>query len=50
MSVDIFRIENIESTEKISGPAIIESDYTTVVVPEGASVERKEAGYLTMEL
>lgn len=50
VSVDIFRIENIESTEKISGPAIIESDYTTVVVPEGASVERKEAGYLTMEL
>tara|TARA_B100001093_G_scaffold506742_1_gene566180 strand:- start:1861 stop:3924 length:2064 start_codon:yes stop_codon:yes gene_type:complete len=50
VTVDIFRIENIESSKKISGPAIIESGYTTVVVPEGASIARKEAGYLTMEL
>ena len=50
VTVDIYRIENIESSKKISGPVIIESGYTTVVVPEGASIARKEAGYLTMEL
>jgi len=43
------RFETIEVGEKIAGPAIIESSFTTVVVNPGAVAERRPSGSLSLD-
>ncbi len=43
------RFEAIEVGEKIAGPAIIESSFTTVVVNPGAVAERRPSGSLSVD-
>ncbi len=43
------RFETLEVGEKLAGPAIVESAFTTVVVDPGATAERRASGSLSIE-
>ena len=43
------RFEGIAVGEKVAGPAIIESSFTTVVVNPGAVAERRPSGSLSVD-
>ena len=43
------RMEAMEAGERLAGPAIVESSFTTVVIEPGASVERSAAGNLIID-
>ena len=43
------RFEAIEVGERIAGPAIIESSFTTVVVNPGTVAERRPSGSLSVD-
>jgi len=43
------RFETLRVGEKVAGPAIIESPFTTVVVDPGATAERRASGSLSID-
>jgi N-methylhydantoinase A len=47
---DVWRIEEIPADAKLSGPAIIESDFTSIVVNPGATVARDDIGNLVIHV
>ncbi|MBN9509469.1 MAG: hydantoinase/oxoprolinase family protein [Alphaproteobacteria bacterium] len=49
MPANLRRFETIAAGEKIAGPAIIESSFTTVVVNPGAVAERRPSGSLSID-
>jgi N-methylhydantoinase A len=46
VSATLRRLDDLSVDEQIAGPAIIESDYTTVVLDDGSSARRLESGSL----
>jgi N-methylhydantoinase A len=44
----VVRFESMDPGEKVEGPAIIESSFTTVVIDPGAVAERRDSGSLLM--
>jgi N-methylhydantoinase A len=48
VEAEVRRLEALAPGERLAGPAIIESSFTTVVVDPGASVERTAAGNLSI--
>ena len=47
---DVYDTANIDLHMRLSGPLVIETDGTTVVVPEGATVYKDSSGSLVMTL
>jgi N-methylhydantoinase A len=50
MTAPVYRFEAIPTGGRIAGPAIVESDFTSIVLDPGASASRDEAGSLVIEL
>jgi N-methylhydantoinase A len=48
--VPVHRFETLRPGRRISGPAIVENDYTTVVIDPGASAERRPSGSLVVDV
>lgn len=48
--VSVHRFEALEPGRVLEGPAIVENDYTTVVVDPGATVERRPSGSLVIDV
>ncbi|MEX0405020.1 hydantoinase/oxoprolinase family protein [Aquibium sp. LZ166] len=46
----VYRFEALKAGERIDGPAIVENDYTTVIVDPGASAERRPSGSLVIDV
>ena len=46
----VYRLETLPSGQPVSGPAMIESSYTTVVVDAGTVARRTEAGAICVEI
>jgi N-methylhydantoinase A len=46
VSAALRRLDHLSADEAVEGPAIIESDYTTVVLDDGSSARRLESGSL----
>ena len=48
--VPVHRFEALQPGHVLKGPAIVENDYTTVVVDPGASAERRPSGSLVIDV
>ena len=48
--VPVHRFETLEPRRRLAGPAIVENDYTTVIVDPGASAERRPSGSLVIDI
>ena len=48
--VPVHRFEAIEPGQRVAGPAIVENDYTTVVIDPGATAERRASGSLVIDV
>lgn len=48
LQTSVRRFEGLEPGDVIAGPAIVESSFTTVVIPPGASAERRASGSLSI--
>jgi N-methylhydantoinase A len=48
--VDVYRFEAIDAGEKIAGPAIVESSFTSIVIDPGAVATRDDLGTLVIEV
>ena len=46
MSAALRRLDHMAMDEQIEGPAIVESDYTTIMLDDGAVARRLESGSL----
>ena len=48
--VPVHRFETLEPGRRLAGPAIVENDYTTVIVDPGATAERRPSGSLVIDV
>jgi N-methylhydantoinase A len=48
--VDVWRFEALPIGAQIAGPAIIESDFTSIVIDPGAAAVRDAAGSLVIDI
>lgn len=48
--VPVHRFETLEPGRRLEGPAIVENDYTTVIVDPGATAERRPSGSLVIDV
>jgi N-methylhydantoinase A len=48
--VDVFRFETLEAGAEVSGPAIIESAFTTIVLDPGARAVRRPSGSISIDV
>jgi N-methylhydantoinase A len=49
-TVDVWRLEAIPANQEIAGPAVVESDFTSIVIDPGANARRDHAGNLVIEV
>jgi N-methylhydantoinase A len=50
LDVDVWRFEALPEGARIEGPAIIESDFTSIVIDPGATALRDQAGTLVIDI
>ena len=50
IDADVYRFETFSEGETIRGPAMVESDFTSIVIDPGASARRDAAGNLVIEV
>ncbi len=48
--VPVHRFETLDPGRRLAGPAIVENDYTTVIVDPGATAERRPSGSLVIDV
>lgn len=48
--VDVYRFEALDTGERVAGPAIVESAFTTIVIDPGATAVRRASGSLSIEV
>ena len=46
----VHRFETLDAGRRLAGPAIVENDYTTVIVDPGATAERRPSGSLVIDV
>jgi N-methylhydantoinase A len=50
VDADVWRLESIRKGQDLVGPAIVESDFTSIVIDPGAKAWRDTAGNLVIEV
>jgi N-methylhydantoinase A len=50
IDADVWRLESIPESATLTGPAIVESDFTSIVIDPGAKACRDTSGNLVIEV